>query len=196
VAPDAALTFRVRPVLLLAVLAGAVSALVLPAPTVREVVLPLLFGVLSIALAEVPTREREAGLSTIVASTPVGARRPAAWKLASGATVALVVCGVPLARLAASEPASSLQALAGVLFLAAAAVAVGIAAGTPRVFMAGSMALWYVALNADGRPPAVDYGGWAGVATPATIAGWLAAAAVSSLLALAAQRARGDAWTA
>ena len=161
-APDAALTFRLRPVLALAVLGGAVAGVLVPADPLRLVVLPVLFGVLSIALADVSTRERAAGLAAIVLSTPGGAGRLAAWKLGTSATAALLLGGVPVVRLLASAPVVGLQALAGTLFLAAAAVALGVGTGTPRTFMAGSIALWYVALNAKGSPPFLDYGGWWG----------------------------------
>ncbi len=82
--------------------------------------------------------------------------------------------------------------MAGILFLAAASVALGIATGTPKAFVAVSLALWYVALNAKGQPPALDYGGWWGRATPLSAAGWLVATVVVSALALAAQRLRSS----
>ena len=190
VAPDAALTFRIRPALVLAALGGAVAALAVPAESVRLVVVPVLFGALSVALADVPTRERDAGVAAIVFSTPGGASRPVAWKLATSATVALLLCGVPVARVLASAPSAGLQALAGTLFLSAAAVALGVATGTARTFMAGSIALWYLALNAKGSPAALDYGGWWATATPKTAAGWLAAAAAAAGLAAIAERVR------
>jgi len=190
VAPDAALTFRIRPVLVLAALGGAIASAALPPDPVRLVVVPVMFGVMSVALADVATRERDAGVAAIVFSTPGGAGRPAPWKLATSATVALLLCGVPAARVVASEPVAGLQALTGTLFLSTAAVALGVATGTARTFMAGSLALWYLALNAKGVPAALDYGGWWAAATPATVGGWLLAAALAASLAVVAARAR------
>jgi hypothetical protein len=77
-----------------------------------------------------------------------------------------------------------------VLFLAAAAVALGIATATPKTFMALSLALWYLALNAKGHTPALDYGGWWASAPPRVQAGWSAATILAAGLALVAQRSR------
>jgi ABC-type transport system involved in multi-copper enzyme maturation permease subunit len=189
--PDAALTFRARPQLLLAVVAAAVLGPALPAGQVRQVLLPALFAVLTIALADVATRERSSGMAGIVLSLPGRRPRFAAWKLGSAAVAALVLCGVPLVRLAAAEPGAAVAALAGILFLAALSVALGIAAGTPKLFTVVSLSLWYLALNAKGRPPALDYGGWWGQATAASIAAWLAAAAVVAGAAVLAHRVLG-----
>ena len=76
------------------------------------------------------------------------------------------------------------------MFLVAASVALGIATGTPKAFVALSLALWYLALNAAGRQPVLDYAGWGASATPATQAGWLAATGIALLLSAAAQRYR------
>jgi hypothetical protein len=190
VSPDAALTFRARPPLLLVVAAGAVLGLALPPGSVRLGLLPVLFAVLPIALADVATRERTSGMAGIVFSLPT--RRPqfALWKLASATVAALVLSGGPVARLLVAEPVSGAAALAGALFLAALAVALGIASGTPKLFMIASLALWYVALNARGQPPALDYAGWWGRATVPSVCGWLGAAAAAGGVAVVAHRAR------
>ncbi len=66
----------------------------------------------------------------------------------------------------------------------------GIASGTPKPFMVASLALWYVALNAKGQPPALDYGGWWGRATALSACGWLGGAAVAAVLAVLVDRLR------
>jgi hypothetical protein len=188
--PDAALTFRARPPLLLVFVAGAVLGLTLPPEGVRLGLLPALFAVLPIALADVATRERASGMAGVVFSLPGRRPRFATWKLASAAVAALVLSGVPVARLLVAEPASGAAALAGALFLAALSVALGIASGTPKAFMAVSLALWYVALNAKGQPPVLDYGGWWGKATVVSAAAWLGGAVAAAGLALVAHRVR------
>jgi ABC-type transport system involved in multi-copper enzyme maturation permease subunit len=190
ISPDAALTFRARPPLVLVFAAGAVVGLALPPQAVRLGLLPVLFAVLPVALADVATRERTSGMAGIVFSLPARRARFASWKLASTAVAGLVLSGVPVARLLVAEPVSGAAALAGVLFLATAAVALGIASGSPKLFMVASLALWYVALNAKGQPPALDYGGWWGRATALTASGWLGAAAVAAGIAVVAHRAR------
>jgi len=189
-APDAALSFRVRPPLVLLAVAFGALGLALPTQAVREALLPGVFVVLSVALADVATRERQAGLAGIVAATPGRRRGFAQWKLGSSALVALLLAGVPVVRLLAAQPTAGVSALVGVLFLAAAAVALGIATATPKTFMALSLALWYLALNAKGHTPALDYGGWWASAPPRVQAGWAAATILAAGLALVAQRSR------
>ncbi len=189
--PDVALGFRRRPLLGLSMAASVVLAVALPATWVRQGLLPTLFALLTVALADVATREREAGLATTVFATP-GRRREAfaAWKLTTAAAVALLLVGAPVARLLASEPAAGLSAILGALFLAATAVALGVATGTPKTFTGLSLALWYLALNARGHTPALDYGGWWASATSATRLGWCLATALAVAAAIAADRLR------
>jgi len=79
----------------------------------------------------------------------------------------------------------------GILFVAALSVALGIASGPPKVFSVVSLALWYLALNARGRPSVLDYGGWWGEATAFTAAAWLAAALLAAGGAVVAHRVLG-----
>ncbi len=189
-APDTALTFRARPILVPVAAAVAVLGLTLPSPAVRQGLLPAVFAVLSLALADVPTRERRAGLLGVVQATPRRREGFARWKLATASAVAFLIAGVPVARLVVTEPRAGVSALVGVFFLAVSAVALGLATSTPKTFMALSLALWYLALNARGHTPALDYGGWWASATPAVVAGWLVAALTAAVLALVAHRAR------
>jgi len=190
VAPDVALTFRARPLLGLLGVIGAVLSPALPAVAVREVVLPVAFALVSVALADVATRERAAGLAGIVFAAPHRRDRFAAWKLGTALGVALVIAGGPALRVMAADPPAGLSALIGILFLAFTAVALGIASGTPKAFVALALALWYLALNAKGTQPALDYGGWWSTAPPRVQAGWLAAAVAAALLAVVAHRRR------
>lgn len=190
VSADAALTFRARPPLVLVLAAAAVLGVALPPESVRLGLLPVLFAILPVALADVATRERSSGMAGIVFSLPGRRRRFAAWKLASATVAALALSGVPVARLLVAAPVSGAAALAGVLFLAAAAVALGVASGTPKLFTVASLALWYLALNAKGQPPALDYGGWWGRATAWSVCGWLGAALLAAVAAVVADRVR------
>ena len=95
-----------------------------------------------------------------------------------------------MAQLLIAAPEAGISALVGILFLATASVALGITSGTPKTFVGLSLALWYVALNAKGHTPALDYGGWWASATPLAQAGWAGAAVVAMVAAMAAHRAR------
>lgn len=190
VAPDAALTFRARPLLAAAALALAALSFVLPTTQLRAGLLPVVFALVSLALADHATRERSAGLLGIVYAAPGRREAFASWKLAGALAVALVLGGVPALRVLLVEPGPGVSALVGLAFLAAASVAVGIASGTPKAFTALALALWYLALNAGRQSPALDYGGWGAAATSAARAGWLAATLAAAGLALLAQRQR------
>ena len=188
-APDVALTFRARPLLALAVPVIAILSVSLPPLSVRAGLLPVVFALLSIALADVATREAASGTAAIVFSTPRRREGFAAWKLRGATGVALLLAGAPALRLLAAEPGAGVSAAIGLLLLAFSAVALGLATGTPKTFMAGSLALWYLGLNARDAP-ALDYGGWWARATPAVQAAWLVAAAAAAALALGAHRLR------
>jgi hypothetical protein len=190
IAPDLALAFRARPLLAALVPVFATVSLLVPASGLRVALLPVLFAVLSLALADVATRERSAGLEAIVFAAPGCREGFARWKLATALGMAALLAGVPVLRLLWLEPAAGLSAAIGAVFLAAASVALGIATGTPRAFVALSLALWYLGLNAADKQPALDYAGWGASATPATKAGWLTAAVLAIGLAFAAQRYR------
>lgn len=188
--PDVALSFRARPLLGVLAAALAAAAIVLPAASVRQVVLPVAFAALSLALADVATRERDAGLRGIVFAAPGRRDRFVAWKLGTALGVAALVAGVPALRVLFASASAGVSALIGLAFLACAAVALGVASGTPKAFVAVSLALWYLALNARSGEPALDYGGWWASATPAVQAGWLAAAVACAAGAWAAHRRR------
>src|SRR5512143_1934284 len=74
--PDAALSFRIRPLLVFPAAASVALGLILPAESVRQVLLPVLFAVLSVALADIATRERQAGMAATLFAAP-GRRREA-----------------------------------------------------------------------------------------------------------------------
>ena len=188
-APDVALTFRARPLVALAVPVIVVLSLSLPPLSVREGLLPVVFAFVSIALADVATREAASGTTAVVFAAPGRREGFAVWKLGSAAVAALLLGGAPALRLLPAEPRSAVSASIGLLLLAFSAVALGIATGTPKTFMAASLALWYLGLNAR-EAPALDYAGWWAKATPATQAGWLVAAISAAALALGAHRLR------
>jgi hypothetical protein len=89
-----------------------------------------------------------------------------------------------------ADQRAGVSAVIGILFLAGAAVGLGITSGTPKTFVALALALWYLALSAKGSEPALDYGGWWSSATPPVQGGWLAAAVAAALLAVVAHRRR------
>ena len=81
-------------------------------------------------------------------------------------------------------------AVAGAFFAAALAIAIGQATGSPKPFVGLLLALWYLAMSDKGRTAALDLAGFSGAATPGSIAGWLAVAALLATGTLLLERFR------
>lgn len=177
------LTARLNPLLLLVAVVAAALTVSLPLAALRGGLLPVLTALLVPLLADTPVREKQAGVTGIVYTTPGLRRRLAPLKLATAACVALLVTGVPALRLLVEQPRVGVSLLLGSLLLASTAVLFGIATSSPKPFMALALGFWYVALSAGARVPALDFAGSAAVATTAV---QLTYAAVIALVVLAA----------
>ena len=183
------MTLRLRPLLVVCVPAAAILALLVPAATATSL-LSAAFALLALLLADVGTREEQTGLARVFAATPGAGGRLAAVKLLSAAATALLLLGPFGAKASVARPLALPAAVAGALFAAALAVALGRASGSPKPFVGLLLALWYVAMSDKGRSAALDVAGFGGAATPGSIAGWLAAAALLAASALILERLR------
>jgi hypothetical protein len=182
-------TLRLRPLLVVALPAAALVAFAIPPATAGRL-LAAAYALLALLLADVATREERTGLARVFAATPGAGGRVAAVKLL-GASAAALLLLVPLAAKASvASPLALPAACAGALFAAALAVGVGLLTGSPKPFVGLLLALWYVAVNDGGRSAALDLAGFGGAATPESIAGWTAAAAVLGAGALVLERIR------
>ena len=178
-ATDLLATLRVRPLLALGLPASAIVAVLVP-PASAASLLSVAFALLALVLADVPTREERTGLSRVFASTPGAGGRLAAVKLLSASATALLLLAPLGAKAAFARPVALPAAVAGALFAATLAVAVGLTTGSPKTFVGLLLALWYVATSDKGQTPALDLAGFAGVATAASVAGWLGVSALLS----------------
>jgi hypothetical protein len=186
---DLLVTLRLRPLLVVCVPAAAILALLVPAATATSL-LSAAFALLALLLADVGTREEQTGLARVFAATPGAGGRLAAVKLLSAAATGLLLL-VPFgAKASVARPMALPAAAGGALFAAALAVALGRASGSPKPFVGLLLALWYVAMSDKGRSAALDVAGFGGAATPGSVAGWLAAAALFATFALILERLR------
>ena len=186
---DLLVTLRLQPLVVAALPAAALLALALPPATARTL-LSAAYVALAFLLADAATREERTGLARVFAATPGAGGRVTAVKL-GGASLAALLLLVPLAAKAAVErPLALPAAVAGGLAAAALAVALGTATGSPKPFVGLLLAAWYLALNDQGRTPALDLAGFTGAATASSVAGWLLAAALLAAAAFAAGRLR------
>ncbi len=165
-AAEVLLTARLNPLFPLVVVVAAALAATLPPEALRTAALPVLTALLVPLLADMPVREILAGMTGIVHAAPGVRSRLVSLKLATAASVALLVTGLPALRLLAQEPRAGLSLILGSLLLAAGAVLLGLATLSPKPFMALALGFWYLALSAGGSVPALDFAGFAAAATP------------------------------
>lgn len=181
---EAVTTIAAFPLTAVAMVAFAIIALASDATALMTGFLPFAFAGTAVALADISCREKRAGTSALVFAAPGLRTRFVWWKFASTLIVALAFLGIPVARAIALQPSSALPLLTGVVFVAAAATALGILSANPKTFIVGFLTFWYVALSDKGLSPELDFAGFFGKATPAVT---LAYAGIALLFLAAAQ---------
>lgn len=136
--------------------------------------LPIGFAVMAIAVADIASREKRAGTLALVFAAPALRTRFVWWKFLSSLFVAAIVLGIPLATAIRSRPSSALALLGGVVFVTAAATALGVVSANPKTFLVLFLTFWYAVTNDHGQSPSLDFADWFGAATPAIIATYAA----------------------
>jgi hypothetical protein len=176
---DAMATIAASPLAAVAIIVLAIAALTANPTNV----LPFAFAACAIALADIATREKRAATTSLVFATPGLRERFVLWKFLSTLYVALAFLAIPLTRAIALRPSSALPALTGLLFLVAAATALGVTSANPKTFLVAFLTFFYIAMSDKGASPSLDFAGWNGVATPQVTATY--AALTLALFALA-----------
>ncbi|MGZ4809962.1 MAG: hypothetical protein ACXV7D_11610, partial [Thermoanaerobaculia bacterium] len=170
---EAIMTASGSPAVAIAAVVFAVIALTSPAAQVSSGSLPLAFAVAGIAIADLSCREWRAGTQPLVYSAPRLQAMFIVWKFCAGVLVAAAILAMPIARSATSPG----FAIAGALFLCAAAVTLGVISNNAKTFTVLFLTFWYVVMNNKGATPALDFAGFFGRATPVTIAMYAAVGA-------------------
>jgi hypothetical protein len=186
------LTLSGMPLAVVAIVVFNLGALVSPTGSLVSGMLPIAFAALAIAIADISSREVRAGTSALTRSVPLLRERFLAWKLSATLLIAFLFFAVALVRIALARPSMVLPLLVGIVFVAAAATALGIFASNPKAFVVAFLFLWYISMNDHGKNPALDFAGLYGVATPATTASYAIAAIAMMLGAALFYRARLD----
>ena len=130
-------------------------------------VLPAIFVATALILADLATRERRSGTTSMIESMPLLKPNFVWWKLGTACALMLLFTTIPVVRLLISHPTSGLSLLIGSVFLASCATALGIASGNPKTFIVCFLMFLYVVMNDGGKTPGFDFAGWFGVATTA-----------------------------
>ncbi|HUP60093.1 MAG TPA: hypothetical protein VNA69_06705 [Thermoanaerobaculia bacterium] len=182
-ATDALTTIAAFPLASLAIIGFAIAALATDAKSLLTGVMPIAFAACAIAIADVASREKRAGSTSLVYAAPSLRAQFVAWKFASALILTLAFLAVPLIRAIALHPASALPLLIGVAFTCAAATTLGILSSNPKTFLVVFLMFWHITTQDKGASPQLDFAGWYGTATPLVIASY--AAMTLALLALA-----------
>ncbi len=181
---EIALTVMLRPVVFVAAVAAGIVGSIVPAPSLRSTLLPVVFVALIATLAEIPTRDRIARVDGIRGGI-AGLRDLSIYaKLLGALGIALAFLIAPLIRLAIATPTSALSLFIGAAFVASAAVGLGTIARTPKLFAGVALLFLYVVMSTPGAVE-LDFAGWNGAATNGVrLAYFLVAIALSALAAL------------
>lgn len=171
VVTDASGTFAAFPLAAAGALAFAIAAAAADdAGSLFTGVLPVAFAGMAIAVADVASREKRAGTLPLVFAAPSLRRGFVWWKFASSLLVALAFLAVPLASAVMTRPHAAIALAVAVVFITAAATALGVVSANPKTFLVLFLTFWYVVMSEKGQSPALDFAGWFGTVTPQVIA--------------------------
>lgn len=160
---DSLLTLRLSPVVVLIMIVLFVISLFSSA----QKMLPVIFGVIIIAISDIGSREKRTGLLTTVFAMPAIKPNFVAWKFGSALLLILALTLVPILKFGFSSGSAMVSLVIGCLFTAAIATCFGILTSNPKTFIVLFGMFWYLVLNDGGKNPSIDFAGWYGVATPA-----------------------------
>lgn len=168
---DVALTLAAAPSAVALLLAAQVAALALDARLLPALVLACVacWGILA---GDLSTRDDEAGCAALGAAVPGGAVRRYWCQLAASVLLGLMFTAVAALRMALATPLRAAAIVAGLCALAALAGLLGRASGSARTFLALFLLGLYLGLQV--AKPFADVVGFHGVATAASVLGWLA----------------------
>jgi len=160
---EIALTIMLRPLVFVATVIAGIAGTLVPAATLRTALIPVIFLALVATLADIPTRDRAARVEGI-RNGIAGARAASVYaRLLAALGIALAFLLVPLVRISFTAPADALSLLVGGWLFAAAGVALGTLARTPKLFAGVALLFLYVVMS-SGRAPEFDFAGWNGAA--------------------------------
>jgi hypothetical protein len=178
---DARLTLETSALALPAMAGIAIASIAAPMTALGRGVLPAAFVALGLVLADVPTRDRTAGVEALLFSAPGLRSGFVPWKLGGCLLVSLGFLAVAGVRVALDSPRAALSLAVGSLLACAGATALGVLLGNPKAFVALFLTFLYLAADGGARTPALDFAGFHRTATPGVTAvyGSIAAALVA-----------------
>ncbi len=165
VAAEALMTLSLYPVSIIVWIAITGASLLTPSDSFHGAVLPIIFCVLTVLLADIAIRERSKGMTALLFTTPLLRIHFVWWKFASALVLTFVFLAIPLCRLLLLNVSEGASLAIGGIFLTACAVGMGVMTGTTKTFIGLTMMFFYVVMDSHGQPPEFDFAGWYGTAT-------------------------------
>lgn len=168
---ELALSFMLSPLAVVALVGLMAWGGLADQASLRGGVLPVTFFCLIVVLADIACRDWAAGMSDLVYSMPLMRPSYVVIKFATAAMIAVAFVLVPLLRFALTTPGSAVSLLIGAVYIAAAAVSLGILTRGSKTFTGFFLLFLYIALSSGGAPQ-FDFAGWSGSATNGTRLGY------------------------
>lgn len=176
---DAVLTLTLYPLVLVAFVGTAIASVSMM-PSAK--LMPMVFALLALVVADVATRDARANTLSTLHATPRLRESFVRWKFGSALLLSLALCAAPLVRIAALGALPLGALLGGIVFVAALATSLGVLTVNSKTFIVIFLSFWYLVVNDHGVHRWLDFAGFYGVATGATI-GLYAALSLATLVA-------------
>jgi hypothetical protein len=159
------LTLQLKPITVFVLMGSFVAAIFSGIPVIQQKLLPAFFVSVAMILADLPTREKRVGTSTMLESMPLLKPHFVWWKVGTAFAIVLLFVTIPSLRLFFHKPSAAISLVIGSAFLASSAIGLGIASGNPKTFMVSFLMFLYLVINDGGKTPGFDFAGWYGIAT-------------------------------
>jgi hypothetical protein len=183
---DALLTLTLLPFAFVAFVAITITSFLAPLAGM----LPIVFAVLAVIISDVGTRDRRAGTLASVRAIPRLRENYVWWKLGSTLLLSFLLCAGPLLRTISHGGVAVAALICGIALVASTATALGVLTANPKTFIVGFLTFWYVVVNDKGASPLLDFAGFYGRFTSATIALYVCLSVAAIVIAQIFYRAR------
>jgi hypothetical protein len=172
VAGEIFLTLGAKPLGIVCIVGFNVAALFMPLASLQQALLPLASVAFVILCSSIALRERRRGTTGLMFSLPVIKPHFIWLKLSAAFLLGVAMLTIPLVKILLDSPNTAVSLVVGTFFLSAAAVGLGAASGTAKVFVVCALVLFYLCLNAGAATPMFDFAGWHGTADASVQAGY------------------------
>lgn len=173
---------KLKPAALFLLLGSLIISLLVPYQRLAGV-LPVLFAVLTAMIADISTRERLSGTTSMVHALPHLKKQFVLWKFGASLILVLTFCSVAIARICAGDISAGVTLIIGCVFLASCATTLGILSANPKTMIVLFLLFLYLVVNSGGKPAWFDFMGMFGTATAGVRLGYFILSAIAVLAA-------------